>query len=627
MVFSTAARPHRRSTLLLVVFGASLSLVAVTAIALVAIVSDHLTRATIDSSVRSDQSLVRAFVATNLVQANLSPTGVDPTQVDAIESQLRAFIDRPAASDHAAAETRSSGILHIKIWAPDGTVLYSERSELRGQFLGLDGDIGEAIAGQTVTTIEDANHGEANTSQLPAGTHVLEEYIPMEMGGSIPAIFEVYRDAGPILDAVDSTRREVLAITLAAAAILAGLLYLIFRTAQARLTRKTAELVEAGRRDALTGLLNHGAAVVELATMLEGTRVSGAPVGVALVDIDNFRLLNDTYGHAAGDQGLTDVALALRAELSEATIVGRYGPDEFILVAPPGCVDDLEPAIWRLRERIATLSLQFAGSERLPITVSTGVCYAPTHGAAATELLAVATGALTEAKASGGNVVRVADRTPDDLAVAQRSSFDVLTGLVVAVDTKDRYTKQHSEDVARYAVFLATRIGLSPEEVRSIELAGLLHDVGKIGIPDSILRKPGPLTTDEYAIVKQHVWLGAAIVRDLPNVEAIRAGVRHHHERWDGSGYLDGLAGEDIPLIARIVSIADAFSAMTTSRPYRKALSVGEALARLRAAAGSQLDPRLVNAFVTGIETDDDPPLPADGRLGVPRWTATSSVA
>ena len=180
--------------------------------------------------------------------------------------------------------------------------------------------------------------------------------------------------------------------------------------------------------------------------------------------------------------------------------------------------------------------------------------------------------------------------------------------------------------MARYALFLADRIGLGPEERRSIELAGLLHDVGKIGIPDSILRKPGPLTTDEYAIVKQHVWLGDAIVRDLP-VEAVRAGVRHHHERWDGGGYLAGLAGEDIPLIARIVSVADAFSAMTTTRPYRKALSVPEALARLRAAAGSQLDPRLVDAFVLGIETADDPPLPGDGRARRPSWTPTSSVA
>jgi diguanylate cyclase (GGDEF)-like protein len=483
--------------------------------------------------------------------------------------------------------------------------------------LGLDDEIADAIGGNAVaSTIEEADSGEAATSNLPPGTEVLEEYIPIELGGSIPAVFEIYREATPIVAAVDQTRMSVLTVTAVAAAILGILLFLIFRTAQARLTRQTRQLLEASRRDALTGLLNHGSAVAELATLLETTRESGAAVGVALVDIDGFRLLNETYGHAAGDGALVSIARALRTELSVASTIGRFGPDEFIVVAPPSCVGDLEPAIDRLRTRIEGLSLQFGASERLPVSVSAGICYYPTNGTAATDLLAVATGALSEAKAGGGRGVRVAQLDSDDLAIAQRSSFDVLTGLVEAVDTKDRYTKQHSEDVARYAVFLADQLGLGSEERQSIELAGLLHDVGKIGVPGTILRKPGPLTTDEYDAIKQHPALGDAIVRDLPNVEAVKAGVRHHHERWDGTGYIDGLAGEDIPLIARIVSVADAFSAMTTTRPYRKALTVAEALHRLREASGTQLDPRLVTAFVEAIEADT-PGLPADLRTGV----------
>jgi diguanylate cyclase (GGDEF)-like protein len=606
---------RRRSSLLLLVFGVSLGLVAVTAVALVTVVSNRLTDAAIASSLEADRSLVGAFTTTVIQPEDLRLTGVDPARVSAIEADLGGLIDR------------TNGVAHIKVWAPDGTVLYSEQPALRGRNLGLDEDITDAIAGEPVTLIEPADQGEAATSDLPAGTQVLEEYIPIRIDGAVPAVFEFYRNAGPILTAVDATRRDVLVVTLVAAGALAVILFLIFRAAQSRLSRQTTALLEASRRDALTGSLNHGTAVAELATLLETAGPAGAPVGVALLDLDNFRLLNGTYGHDAGDRALVEVARVLRTELSQTTILGRYGPDEFILIAPPACVHDLEPAIDRLRARVGELTLQFGASERLPVTVSGGVCYAPANGEAATELLAVAARALTEAKVSGGNVVRVADMTSDDLAIAQRSSFDVLTGLVAAVDTKDHYTKQHSEDVARYAVFLADRIGLGPEERRSIELAGLLHDVGKIGIPDSILRKPGPLTTDEYAIVKQHVWLGDAIVRDLPNVEAVRAGVRHHHERWDGGGYLAALAGEDIPLIARIVSVADAFSAMTTTRPYRKALTVPEALGRLRAAAGSQLDPRLVDAFVVGIETADDPPLPGDGRTRRPSWTPTSSVA
>jgi HD-GYP domain-containing protein (c-di-GMP phosphodiesterase class II) len=202
------------------------------------------------------------------------------------------------------------------------------------------------------------------------------------------------------------------------------------------------------------------------------------------------------------------------------------------------------------------------------------------------------------------------------------SGFDILQGLVIAVDTKDRYTKRHSEDVARYATFLATRMGADPDLLRSIRVAGLLHDVGKIGIPDQILRKPGKLTDAEYGIVQQHVALGDMIVRDLPDIDIIRAGIRHHHERWDGAGYLEHLEGEGIPLIARILAVGDAFSAMTTTRPYRKALDVREALNRLEDSAGSQLDERLVRLFVDGIETDVDAPLPgADiaGGLWTPR--------
>ena len=202
----------------------------------------------------------------------------------------------------------------------------------------------------------------------------------------------------------------------------------------------------------------------------------------------------------------------------------------------------------------------------------------------------------------------------------------MLQGLVFAIDTKDRYTKRHSEDVARYAVFLAEQAGLEPGLIEAIRTAGLLHDVGKIGIPDGILRKPGALTDQEYDVVKQHVALGESIVRDLVAIEIVRTGIRHHHERWDGKGYLDGLAGEEIPLVARILAVGDAFSAMTTTRPYRKALTVEEALRRLGDAAGSQLDERLVTSFIEGIEHVADAPLP-DTIARIPLWLPVNRVA
>jgi diguanylate cyclase (GGDEF)-like protein/putative nucleotidyltransferase with HDIG domain len=400
----------------------------------------------------------------------------------------------------------------------------------------------------------------------------------------------------------------VVAVTLSAALLASLLLFLIFRAAQGRLSRQTAALVESTRRDPLTSTLNHGALVGHLAVEIERARDAGVPLGIALVDIDNFRLLNDNHGHRAGDDALLLVVAKLTEKLPGTVTMGRYGPDEFLVIARGPDVVALEPAIDGLRAALADASLQFESTERLPVTVSAGICTYPDHGSSVTVLLAAAARVLQDAKASGGDAVRVAGAI--EPAELQASGFDVLQGLVLAVDTKDRYTKRHSEDVARYAVFLARRLGLDSELIRTIHLAGLLHDVGKIGIPDPILRKPGKLTAAEYEIVKQHVALGDAIVRDVPDIELVRAGIRHHHERWDGEGYLDRLAGDGIPLIARILAVGDAFSAMTTTRPYRKALDIRDALSRLEDAAGTQLDERLVLEFVTGLETDAEAPLP-----------------
>jgi HD-GYP domain-containing protein (c-di-GMP phosphodiesterase class II) len=303
---------------------------------------------------------------------------------------------------------------------------------------------------------------------------------------------------------------------------------------------------------------------------------------------------------------------------------GRYGPDEFLLIAPADDVVELRPILDRLQTRLADLALQFEASERLPLTVSAGICTYPEHADSVIGLLTTAAVTLLEAKASGGDAIRFAGRETE--GPGERQTFDVFQGLILAVDTKDRYTKRHSEDVARYAVFLGQRLGLDEEMLRILRVTGLLHDVGKIGIPDHILRKPGALTEEEFGIVKQHVALGDAIIRDLPNAEQIRAGVRHHHERWDGAGYLHGLAGEEIPLVARILSVGDAFSAMTTTRPYRKALDVQVALRRLEDAAGTQLDERLVLSFVEGIEGEADAPLPG-GEGGKTLWTPYTQVA
>ena len=272
-----------------------------------------------------------------------------------------------------------------------------------------------------------------------------------------------------------------------------------------------------------------------------------------------------------------------------------------------------------VRDALGAVRLKFGDSNDLPLTISGAVARFPEDGDSVTELWPARRSPCARPGPGGGDAIRVAGAEPE--VVGPTHTFDVFQGLILAVDTKDRYTKRHSEDVARYAMFIGSKVGLGADEIGTLRLAGLLHDVGKIGIPDQILRKPGKLTDGEYDIVKQHVALGDSILRDLPDLDAIRAGVRHHHERWDGRGYLHALAGDDIPLLARILAVADTFSAMTTSRPYRKALDLREARLRLEDAAGTQLDERLVAAFLDGLETDANPPLPGDeaaGRLWLP---------
>ncbi len=608
-MFGSVPRPPK-PILLLIVYGLFLVIVGVTATAQTVLVSKNFSDATLSQVVGSDAGTVRTFANLTLLESDLDPN---------LSADRRAQL-----ATALSALIRNGNLLHVEIRAPDGTVLISEDPSLDGRHMPATADFTTAKSGQIAPNVVlDGGPSEAAIPLAPAS--LIREYLPVSANGQVRAIVAIWRDAAPVLKALDDLRAGVVLVTLSGAIVAAIFLFFIFRAAQGRITRQTAELVDATRRDPLTNLLNHGALVGTLAERIEAARQHDETIGIALVDLDGFRLLNDTYGHAAGDFALLQVAERLTAELDDSAVIGRYGPDEFLVIVDSLRVASLEPAIERLRNALATESLQFEASERLPITVSAGICSYPSDAESVTPLLSTAVQTLTEAKASGGDAVRVAGRMP--VASNDARTFDVFQGLILAVDAKDRYTKRHSEDVSRYASFIASRMGLDTDTQQTIQVAGLLHDVGKIGIPDGVLRKPGRLTDDEYDIVKQHVALGDMIVRDLPNVEVIRAGVRHHHERWDGRGYLHALAGGDIPLVARILAVADAFSAMTTTRPYRKALPLEEAIRRLEDAAGTQLDEQLVVAFVEGLRTAADAPLPGTDTPSTRLWTPGAQVA
>jgi len=600
-----------RPLLLLLVMAGFLLIVAVTASGQVYLTTTDESTTLLNSAVGGDAAAIRSFVAMNLQPADVAP-GPLPA-------------DRATALSEGISALTGDDILAAALLRPDGSVIASSVASAAGSAPVTPG-LTKALADKQVQAEMLAATDSQPLGPLTKPT-VIREYLPIIGSGTVRAIAEVWRDATPILSQLNAIRIHTLLVILGGAFASVGLVYIVLRGAQSRMTRQTYDLLDAARRDPLTGTLNHGALVEALAHRIEAARadLAAGTVGVALLDIDNFRLLNETYGHDAGDTALRTLAGLLGAQLPDGADIGRYGPDEFLVTVATDGIAGLERSIERIRDALVDVSLRFEVSERLPLTISGGIATFPVNGESVAVLLATVGRTLDEARASGGDRIRTADASlPADEAIR----FDTLEGLVIAVDTKDHYTARHSEDVAQYADFIAARLGLDDSFRQVLRRAGRLHDIGKIGIPDGVLRKPGKLTAEEYEVVKQHVALGDQIVRDLPDIELIRAGIRHHHERWDGQGYLTRLAGEEIPLVARILAVADAFSAMTTTRPYRKSLSVDEAITRLEDAAGSQLDEELVVAFVNGLRTAADPPLPGHtrSRTTAGLWTPGGSV-
>ncbi len=315
--------------------------------------------------------------------------------------------------------------------------------------------------------------------------------------------------------------------------------------------------------------------------------------------MDNFRLFNETYGHPVGDLALRTVASALCEECPAPEGVGRYGADEFLVILPNMLPEGARALGVRLRERLEREGYHPAGDARtVPFSVCCGVATFPDNSLSRHELLTLAESSLSVGKRSEGGIAEASETRTTRDTLPLDESFGVLDALVASVDNKDRYTRRHSEDVTEYALWIADEMGLSEETMRVVRIGGLLHDVGKIGVPDDILRKPGRLTDDEYDAIKQHPATGALIVGAISGMEMILDAVRSHHERWDGGGYPDRLSGEAIPLLGRIMAVADAFSAITTERPYRKGAPWSTALREISACIGTQFDPEVAQAFL-----------------------------
>ena len=396
--------------------------------------------------------------------------------------------------------------------------------------------------------------------------------------------------------------------------LLAGPLFTLTLYQRSALSTKVA--TRDALTDSLTGLGNHRSYQSRLREALERAEESGGEVSLCLVDVDEFKGCNDRYGHPLGDQILVELS-RLFVEGRDDVAAFRFGGDEFALLLEEN-EEDAYRFVEDLHERIA--QTEFPHGQ--PVTITVGIASFPGYASSPDELQQVADGALYWAKRHGKNrscvyspsVVRV--YSPNELTeLAERQArLRAAENLIRIVDSKDTYTGEHSEAVAKLVEAMARELGLDDETTQQLKLAALLHDLGKIAIPDTVLKKPGCLQPDERRLVRAHVEFGHSLLEGL-GIEPVDSWVLHHHEHWDGSGYPDGLAGEDIPFGSRVILVADAYDAMTTDRTYRNASSATEALAEVRRRAGTQFDPEIVSALercvVRGLGSDSDTHLEA----------------
>ena len=367
-----------------------------------------------------------------------------------------------------------------------------------------------------------------------------------------------------------------------------------------RAERLIDRLADAARTDALTGLLNRRWFEERMHAELERASRTGRPVTVVVGDLDRFKTINDRFGHRVGDQALQRFAAVARGFKRGIDDLARIGGEEFALVLP----ESDEHGGFLVAERLRRAVREAGLVDDHGVTVSFGVASYPRHATESEQLLHCADQALYLAKQLGrdrsvifseevvGSLIAGTD-TPRQ-AVEQVAAVLVLAE---TLDLRDSGTAQHSQTVGRLSEQIAVGLGLDSERVERIRLAGLLHDIGKIGVPDPILQKPGALSEEEWAEMRKHPELGARILTGA-NLDDIAGWVLAHHERPDGRGYPSGLAGEDIPLEARILAVADSFEAMTSDRVYRPGMPIAAAVAELRRCAGTQFDERVVEVFL-----------------------------
>ena len=456
--------------------------------------------------------------------------------------------------------------------------------------------------------------------------YAFQFFTPWQAAGQVGFVFLSYGIILGLFD--DPTSPDVLRWVLTTTAlVVAGAMIGVLKDRNAKLV---ADVSEAARSDALTSLLNRRGFDERFAIELTRAKRRGERLSLLVGDLDRFKGLNDAWGHQEGDRALRVVGDAIQATARESDAAARIGGEEFAVLLPDTDEQGAYLAAERLRSRVKEACADLPES----LTISIGVATFPQHGREGDSLMRAADQAVYMGKQLGrdrtvlfdpetastlADIVR--ERRPDherQLATALR--------LAEALDIRDAGTAAHSQTVARYAEATARAIGLSPERCERVRYAGIVHDVGKIGVPDAILCKPAELNAEEEAEMRKHVEIGARILAGS-ELSDISSWVVAHHERPDGAGYPLGLKGDEIPLEALILAVADAYEAMTNDRPFRSAMPVVTAQNELIRGIGSQFDPHVVHAFLSVVAPEEWSQGPVDRRRATTAAAAGNAPA
>ncbi len=378
-------------------------------------------------------------------------------------------------------------------------------------------------------------------------------------------------------------------------------------------------LKELSLKDVHTELYNYKYLMERLSSELIRARRNVLSLSLAMMDIDYFNSINELYGHKYGDALLKEFARYLMKYVRGMAIVTRYSGEEFIIVLPDTDKDGAVKFAERLSEDIKKHVFDPEG-KRVKLKISIGIVSFPQDDICTESgFINLASKALLNAKESGGGAVAVLKTEAAEAIIREgmqedaeklkkrifemekdvkQSFLESIYAFAKTIEAKDSYTSEHGEETVSFVTEMGKRLNLSDRDMENLKHAAMLHDLGKIGIPDDILRKNGKLTDEEYAIIKRHPQIGAEIIRPIHFLKDIIPIILYHHERFDGSGYPSGFKGEEIPLSARIMAIADVYQALVSDRPYRKAYSEKEALDIVREGSGTQFDPEIVKVFI-----------------------------